>query len=104
VAPPEDLFAERWANIDPSSEAPSSQHYLCLTMMFNWIGWPALSLPCGEVDGLPVGLQIVGPPCSEAQMLRAAYAFQALHKQVEADAPSSPKTISTPNSPSRCSC
>jgi Asp-tRNA(Asn)/Glu-tRNA(Gln) amidotransferase A subunit family amidase len=84
VAPPEDLFAERWANVDPSSEAPSSQHYLCLTMMFNWISWPALSVPCGEVDGLPIALQIVGPPCSEVQMLRAAYVFQVLNEQVEA--------------------
>ena len=34
---------------------------------------PALSLPCGfTAGGLPVGLQIVGPPRGEAQLLAAA--------------------------------
>ena len=34
---------------------------------------PALSLPCGfTADGLPVGLQIIGPPRGEAKLLAAA--------------------------------
>jgi amidase len=34
---------------------------------------PALSLPCGfTAEGLPVGLQIAGPPRSEARILSAA--------------------------------
>jgi Asp-tRNA(Asn)/Glu-tRNA(Gln) amidotransferase A subunit family amidase len=44
--------------------------------MFNWLAFPAVSVPCGFVDGLPVGLQIVGPPGSDARILRAANAFQ----------------------------
>jgi aspartyl-tRNA(Asn)/glutamyl-tRNA(Gln) amidotransferase subunit A len=50
--------------------------YTCYTHMFNWLAFPAMSVPCGQVDGLPVGLQIVGLPGSEDKMLRVANAFQ----------------------------
>ena len=36
----------------------------------------AISVPCGFVEDLPVGLQIVGPHFSEARVLNAAHAFQ----------------------------
>ena len=40
-------------------------------------GLPAISVPCGFTDdGLPVGLQIVGRPQSEFEVLQLAYAFQ----------------------------
>ena len=39
-------------------------------------GLPALSMPCGLVRGLPVGLQLVGPHLGEGRLLRAAHAFQ----------------------------
>jgi len=35
-----------------------------------------VSIPCGFVQQLPVGLQIVGPHFSEARVLNAAHAFQ----------------------------
>jgi Asp-tRNA(Asn)/Glu-tRNA(Gln) amidotransferase A subunit family amidase len=47
------------------------------TLPFNLTGHPALSLPCGTVDGLPVGLQLVARHGSEAALLRAAEAFEA---------------------------
>ena len=49
--------------------------YTSHTFMFNWLGFPAASVPCGFVDGLPVGLQIVGWPGSDDKILRAANAF-----------------------------
>jgi aspartyl-tRNA(Asn)/glutamyl-tRNA(Gln) amidotransferase subunit A len=49
--------------------------YTSHTFMFNWLGMPAASVPCGFVDGLPIGLQIVGRPHSEAKILRVAAAF-----------------------------
>ncbi|WP_027094524.1 Asp-tRNA(Asn)/Glu-tRNA(Gln) amidotransferase subunit GatA [Cohnella thermotolerans] len=39
-------------------------------------GVPAISIPCGLADGLPVGLQIIGKPFDEATVLRAAHAFE----------------------------
>ena len=45
------------------------------TFPHNWLGWPAVSIPCGFVDGLPVGLQITGRPNEEALVLRASAAY-----------------------------
>jgi aspartyl-tRNA(Asn)/glutamyl-tRNA(Gln) amidotransferase subunit A len=50
--------------------------YTSHVMLFNWLSMPAFSVPCGFVDGLPVGMQIVGRPGSEALMFRIARAFQ----------------------------
>ncbi|TLY73440.1 MAG: Asp-tRNA(Asn)/Glu-tRNA(Gln) amidotransferase subunit GatA [Gammaproteobacteria bacterium] len=46
------------------------------TIGANLAGLPAVSIPCGFVQQLPVGLQIVGPHFSEARLLSAAHAFQ----------------------------
>lgn len=46
------------------------------TYPFNLTGQPAASVPCGFVDGLPVGLQIVGRWRDDASVLRAAAAFE----------------------------
>ena len=46
---------------------------------FNLTQQPAASIPCGVTsDGLPVGLQIVGPRYADARVLRAARAFESL--------------------------
>ena len=43
----------------------------------NALGYPALSLPCGlSASGLPIGLQIIGPPFEEARILRIAAALE----------------------------
>jgi aspartyl-tRNA(Asn)/glutamyl-tRNA(Gln) amidotransferase subunit A len=46
------------------------------TIGANLAGLPAVSIPCGFVRELPVGLQIVGPHFSEARVLNAAHALQ----------------------------
>jgi aspartyl-tRNA(Asn)/glutamyl-tRNA(Gln) amidotransferase subunit A len=47
------------------------------TSPLNLTGFPVISLPCGvEVDGLPVGLQIVGRPFDEATVLRGAFVYE----------------------------
>ena len=47
------------------------------TVPINLAGVPAISLPCGQgPDGMPIGLQIIGPHFGEERILRAAYAFE----------------------------
>ncbi|MCG7409775.1 Asp-tRNA(Asn)/Glu-tRNA(Gln) amidotransferase subunit GatA [Paenibacillus sp. ACRRX] len=47
-----------------------------LTIPVSLAGVPAISVPCGLADGLPVGLQIIGKPFDEATVLKAAHAFE----------------------------
>ena len=46
------------------------------TYIFNMTGHPAASVPCGFVDGLPVGMQIAGRLGDERVVLRASAAFE----------------------------
>jgi aspartyl-tRNA(Asn)/glutamyl-tRNA(Gln) amidotransferase subunit A len=46
------------------------------TIPVNIAGLPAISLPCGFHNGLPIGLQIIGRPLGEETILRAAYAYE----------------------------
>ena len=46
------------------------------TIPVNIAGVPAISLPCGFVDGLPVGLQLIGPSLGEESIIRAAYTYE----------------------------
>ena len=47
-----------------------------LTMPANIAGIPGISVPCGVVDGLPVGLQFMAKPLGEEMLLRVAYAYE----------------------------
>ncbi|MCB8877571.1 amidase [Acidisoma silvae] len=53
-----------------------SSEMVCNTAQFDLTGHPALSTPCGLVDGLPVGLMIVGRMFDEANIYRAAAALE----------------------------
>jgi aspartyl-tRNA(Asn)/glutamyl-tRNA(Gln) amidotransferase subunit A len=46
------------------------------TIGANLAGLPAMSLPCGLLEELPVGLQIIGPHFAEAQLLNIAHRYQ----------------------------
>jgi aspartyl-tRNA(Asn)/glutamyl-tRNA(Gln) amidotransferase subunit A len=46
------------------------------TIGANLAGLPAMSAPCGMVDGLPVGLHLVGPHWAESELLRTAHQYQ----------------------------
>jgi aspartyl/glutamyl-tRNA(Asn/Gln) amidotransferase subunit A (EC 6.3.5.-) len=69
---PTPAFKQGEKNTDPVSM------YLedVFTIAINLAGIPAMSVPAGFVDGLPVGLQIIGDYFSEARLLNAAHQFQ----------------------------
>lgn len=54
-----------------------------LTVTANLAGIPGLSVPCGFVEGLPVGMQLLGPQFSEKTLYRVAYAFEQENKFYE---------------------
>ena len=50
-----------------------------LTRPINVLGWPAVSLPYGRtVEGLPIGLQLVGPPGSDEKLLARAASLEVV--------------------------
>src|SRR5690606_35834048 len=49
------------------------------TVAVNLAGLPALAMPCGVgEDGMPIGLQIIGPAFGDAAVLQAAYTYEQL--------------------------
>jgi aspartyl-tRNA(Asn)/glutamyl-tRNA(Gln) amidotransferase subunit A len=92
-------FDEAWASVD-AIVAPTSptvafplgarsddpyQMYLAdvFTIPANMAGIPGVAIPCGFSDGLPVSLQILGPPFAEATILRIADAYERSESWVE---------------------
>ncbi len=76
-------WEDAWTSGGPKFPGGSFMGSYCShTDMFNWLKFPAVSVPCGFVDGLPVGLQIAGPPGSEAKIFRAAFAYQKAFPQL----------------------
>jgi amidase len=55
----------------------------CLTYPINFTGHPAASIPAGMVDGLPVGMQIIGRRYADAGVFAASAAFERLRPWVE---------------------
>ena len=67
---------------NPSLLRPTELFLLRNTRPVNVWGLPAISVPCGFTkEGLPIGLQIVGPPGGEAKVLRAAHAYEKFTKK-----------------------
>jgi aspartyl-tRNA(Asn)/glutamyl-tRNA(Gln) amidotransferase subunit A len=76
VTPPDGSYGERWIAWSP------------YTYPFNLTQQPAASVPCGfSSDGLPIGLQIVGPARRDHLVLRAARAFESARPFATLDAP-----------------
>lgn len=66
----------------PREDAPVAEYFgranemFGNTAPFNATGHPALSLPCGDADGLPIGLMLVGRHFDEATVYRTAHAYE----------------------------
>lgn len=67
----------------------------CMTIPASLAGLPALSVPCGmSSEGLPIGMQIVGPFLDEPTVLRIGHAFQCATKHHTAVSPMAQKVDS----------
>jgi Asp-tRNA(Asn)/Glu-tRNA(Gln) amidotransferase A subunit family amidase len=72
---PAPAIAELKAN--PDALRPAELKLLRNTRPFNVWGLPAISVPCGFTqNGLPIGLQIAGPPWREDLVLRLAHSYE----------------------------
>lgn len=72
VAPP--LGAET-ADLD-GVVMPVINAAIANTMPYNFAHLPAISVPCGFADGVPVGLQLAGAPFDDLRVLQAAHAYE----------------------------
>jgi amidase len=68
--PSPDVPREQWVDA-----ALNMQHNTC---PFDVSGHPAFTVPCGMVDGRPIGMMLVGRHFEEATVIRAAAAFEAI--------------------------
>jgi amidase len=70
------------ASPHPAPDAPLEEYFgrafetTFNTPATNNTGHPAMSIPCGTIDGLPVGLMLIGRHYDEPTIYRAAYAFE----------------------------
>lgn len=71
---PNDI-GDDWADIN-GKKVDLIDNIIRFTGPGNLTGLPALSVPCGFSQGLPVGLQFMGPAFGEAAILNAGYAFE----------------------------
>ncbi len=77
AAPPLPVGVDYYEEIGGRKVSPSG--WFAFTYPLNMTGYPAASVPCGwTADGLPVGLQIIGPRFADALVLRAAAAFETV--------------------------
>ena len=61
---------------EPDRPKPQQKGFSSLSAAGNLAGLPALFLPCGFADGLPVGIQLVGRPFSEALLISLGREYQ----------------------------
>lgn len=61
----------------PATDAVKAYAANLCTIPVNLAGLPAISVPCGlDHQGLPLGVQFIGPPGAEAAILKVAYAYE----------------------------
>ena len=62
--------------VDESGDPTAMYQQDIYTVPASLAGLPAMSIPCGFIDGLPVGMQVIAPHFAEDRLLAVAEAFQ----------------------------
>ena len=77
VTPTAPTLPEEIRNAQNPAEASGAEPSVRNTFPFNIYGIPTISIPCGfSKNGLPIGLQISGPPLGETVVLALAHAYE----------------------------
>ena len=87
----------RWIAASSDRPAPSAAGFTALIPAGNLAGLPALSIPCGFANGMPMGLQLVGSPFSENMLLAIGKNVSRAHGLAQAPAAG---PVTTPKVPS----
>lgn len=70
---------ERWVTEIEGETQSTYLDWMRSCYLISATGLPAISVPCGfTADGLPVGVQLVGRPAGDLELLRLAHAFEAV--------------------------
>ncbi len=67
-------------DIDLDEYVARSLEMIPNTSVFDLTGHPAMNVPCGIIDGLPVGMMLIGRHGDEETVLRAAHAFEKMSR------------------------
>ena len=73
LAPASPIVAHKFGEISDPLTAYMLDAY---TIPVNLAGLPAMSVPCGFADGMPVGMQMIAKPLNEQALLRAGFTFE----------------------------
>jgi aspartyl-tRNA(Asn)/glutamyl-tRNA(Gln) amidotransferase subunit A len=77
IALPTSLYVA--GRVDESEMMATTRSVSLVTYPWSLAGLPAIAVPCGfSRAGLPMSLQLVGPPGSDARLLDAAEAYQTM--------------------------
>jgi amidase len=68
---------------DPAEQFERGGEFTPFTPIVNVTGQPAMTVPLGVVDGLPVGVQVIGRPADEATLFRLAAQLEEAHPWAE---------------------
>jgi Asp-tRNA(Asn)/Glu-tRNA(Gln) amidotransferase A subunit family amidase len=68
----------------PATVSATRIALLALTSPWNLAGVPALSIPCGTVEGMPVGVQLICAPGSEKLLFKAAAKIEEMDLLMDA--------------------
>ena len=80
IAPTMATIAPKFSEIEKMT--PLQNYWTdLLTVVPNVAGIPTLSVPCGTVSNMPVGLHIMGDYLQEGKILQAGYAFEQLREK-----------------------